>query len=55
MKTAAFVFFTGLIVTFGAVGGIENDVPLLDGLIVAAVGLSVMFVGTKLINRANRD
>ena len=55
MKTAAFVFFTGLILTFGAVGGIENDAPLLDSVIVAAVGLAIMFVGTKLLKRANRD
>lgn len=54
MKTAAFVFFTGLMVTLGAVGGIENNGPLLDGIVVALVGLSVMYVGTLMINRANR-
>ncbi len=54
-KSAAFVFVTGLLVTFGAVGGVENSVTdseLLSSVIVAAVGLAVMYVGTLGFRRA---
>ncbi len=50
-----FVFVTGLLVTFGAVGGVENSVTdseLLSSVIVAAVGLAVMYVGTLGFRRA---
>jgi hypothetical protein len=56
MKSAMFVFITGLLVTFGAVGGVENSVTnseLLTAVIVAAVGLAVMYAGTLMIRRAN--
>jgi hypothetical protein len=56
MKAGMFVFFTGLLVTFGAVGGIEQSVEsfaFYSSLIVGAVGLAVMWAGTKMINRAN--
>jgi hypothetical protein len=57
MKTAMFVFVTGLLVTFGGVGGVEHsitDSEFFSALIVSAVGLMIMWAGTKLINRANR-
>ena len=44
-KTAAFLFFTGFMVALGAVGGIENDAPLLDAVLVAVVGLGIMGCG----------
>lgn len=54
MKSAMFVFITGLLVTLGAVGGVENSVTnyeLLDSVIVAVVGLAVMAVGTLMLKR----
>jgi hypothetical protein len=47
-KQAMFVFITGLLVTFGAVGGIENSVEnsaLLACLLPAIVGLLIMYCG----------
>lgn len=48
-NAAAFVFFTGLITTLFGVGGVENSIEnadLLTGIVVAAVGLAVMYAGT---------
>jgi hypothetical protein len=46
-KNTAMVLFTfGFLMTFGAVGGIENDGPLVEGIILAIVGLGIMFCGT---------
>jgi hypothetical protein len=47
-KQAMFVFITGLLVTFGAVGGIENSVEnsaLLTSMLAAIVGLLIMYCG----------
>jgi hypothetical protein len=47
-STAMFVFITGLLVTFGAVGGIEVSVSnsdLMSSMVVAIVGLAVMYCG----------
>ena len=47
-KQAMFVFITGLLVTFGAVGGIEQSVTdsaLLDSMVIAIVGLLIMYCG----------
>lgn len=47
-STAMFVFITGLLVTFGAVGGIEQsvtDTDLLSSMVIAIVGLAVMYCG----------
>jgi hypothetical protein len=55
-KQAMFVFITGLLVTFGAVGGIENsitDAALLDSVIVALVGLAVMGCGALGLRNAD--
>jgi hypothetical protein len=46
---AAFVFFAGLLLTFGAVGGIEssvNDEQLTGSLLLAVIGLLAMYAGT---------
>ena len=40
-----FLIFAGLFLTFGAVGGIENDGPLLEGLLLALLGLATMGCG----------
>jgi len=43
------MFFFGLLLTFGAVGGVENsitDTELLSAVAVAAMGLALMYVGT---------
>ena len=46
-KQSMFVFIAGLILTFGAVGGIEvaEDGQLLGSMIVAIVGLLTMYCG----------
>ena len=47
-STAMFVFITGLLLTFGAVGGIEVSVSnsdLMSSMVVAIVGLLVMYCG----------
>ena len=47
-STAMFVFITGLLMTFGAVGGVENsltDTELLSALAVSVVGLLTMYCG----------
>lgn len=52
MKTlGALFFFGGMLLTFGAVGGMEAqpDANLLVQIFTALVGLSWMFVGTRLI------
>lgn len=49
MKT----FALGLLLTFGAVGGIEHstdNVALIQSLLVAVTGLALMYVGSKLVN-----
>ncbi len=51
MKSTAFLIFTGFMLTFGAVGGLENDAPLLDGVIIALVGLAVMGTGVLKMSR----
>jgi len=46
---SAFVFFAGLLLTFGAVGGIEtsvNDEQLAGSLLLAVLGLLAMYAGT---------
>jgi len=47
-STATFVFITGLLVTFGAVGGIEVSVTnedMMSSMLVAIVGLLTMYCG----------
>jgi xanthine/uracil/vitamin C permease (AzgA family) len=46
---AMFVFISGLLLTFGAVGGIEqsiNDEQLTGSLLLAVIGLLGMYAGT---------
>jgi glycerol uptake facilitator-like aquaporin len=45
-NTAMVLFSIGFLLTLGAVGGIENDGPLAEGLALAVVGLLIMWVGT---------
>jgi hypothetical protein len=40
-------FFVGLLVTLGAVGGMETDGGLLIGTALAALGLATMYSGVK--------
>jgi hypothetical protein len=47
-KAAMFVFITGLIMTFGAVGGIEvseSNTDLMSSMVVAILGLLTMYCG----------
>jgi hypothetical protein len=54
MKSAGFLLAVGFLLTFGAVGGIENDGPLVDCLIVAVLGLAIMGCGSLMLHRAKR-
>jgi hypothetical protein len=46
-KSAMFVFISGLLLTFGAVGGIEmaTDEQLLGSMLLAILGLLTMYCG----------
>ena len=47
-KSAMFVFIVGLLITFGAVGGIEVSVSnsdLMSSMVVAILGLLTMYCG----------
>ena len=46
-KASMFVFIAGLLITFGAVGGIEfaSDEQLLGTMLLAIVGLLTMYCG----------
>ena len=55
-KAAMFVFITGLLMTFGAVGGIEMSVSnedMMSSMVIAIVGLLTMLCGTLGLNRAH--
>jgi hypothetical protein len=55
-KAAMFVFITGLLMTFGAVGGIEVSVTnedMMSSMVIAIVGLLTMYCGTLGIRRAH--
>ena len=47
-SVAMFVFITGLLMTFGAVGGIEvseSNTELMSSMVVAILGLLTMYCG----------
>jgi fumarate reductase subunit D len=47
-KSAMFVFIVGLLMTFGAVGGIEtseNNTDMMSAMVIAIVGLLAMYCG----------
>ena len=55
-KTSALMFFFGLLLTLGAVGGMENPEQinyLWEQIACAAVGLGMMWVGTLGMNTAD--
>ena len=48
-KAAMFVFITGLIMTMGAVGGIEmseTSEDMMSSMVIAIIGLLTMYAGT---------
>ena len=55
-KAAMFVFFAGLLLTFGAVGGIEtsaNDEQMLGSSLLAILGLLAMYAGALGLRNAD--
>jgi hypothetical protein len=55
-KAAMFVFITGLLMTFGAVGGIEvseTNTDMMSSMVIAIVGLLVMYAGMLGIRNAH--
>ena len=48
-KSAMFVFIVGLLMTFGAVGGIEvstTNEDMMSSMVIAIIGLLTMYAGT---------
>ena len=41
----------GLLITFGAVGGIDNDQNLVACVLLAAAGLACMYSGVRAMNK----
>lgn len=55
MNKGLFVFGTGLVLTLGGVGGIEqsiSDAELYTAVIISAVGLMIMYAGSKIVKRS---
>lgn len=54
-KTAMFVIITGLLLTFGAVGGIEfaTDEQLIGSMLLACLGLLTMYCGVLGLRNAD--
>jgi hypothetical protein len=55
-KGAMFVFIVGMLMTMGAVGGIEQSVSnddTMSSMVIAVVGLLTMYCGTLGLNRAH--
>ena len=55
-KSAMFVFIVGLLMTFGAVGGIEvstNNEDMMSSMVIAIIGLLTMYCGTLGLRRAH--
>jgi len=55
-KAAMFVFITGLLMTFGAVGGIEVSVTnedMMSSMVIAIIGLLAMYAGTLGLRNAH--
>jgi hypothetical protein len=55
-KAAMFVFITGLLMTFGAVGGIEMSVTnedMMSSMVIAIIGLLTMYAGTLGLRNAH--
>ena len=48
--TVNFLLIVGFLLTFGAVGGIENGAPLADGLLLSIVGLATIYCGVLGLN-----
>ena len=45
MRAYAFLMIGGFFLTFGAVGGMENDGPLLDCVLIGVLGLVIAGCG----------
>ncbi len=55
-KAAMFVFITGLLMTMGAVGGIEmstTNEDMMSSMVIAIVGLLTMYAGMLGLRRAH--
>ena len=54
-KSAMFVFIVGMLMTMGAVGGIEmseTNTDMMSSMVIAIVGLLTMYCGTLGLRRA---
>ena len=54
MRASTFLMAVGFMLTFGAVGGIEQETAtLLDGTLLAVIGLGIMACGVTMLRRNN--
>jgi hypothetical protein len=56
MKAFSFVFITGLLLTLGGVGGVENsvtDAELTSSLLVSCVGLGIVYCSSLMLRKNN--
>jgi hypothetical protein len=53
MKASTFLLAVGFLLIFGAVGGMENDGPLLEGIGIAFVGLAIAYCGVLFLRAEN--
>ena len=44
-------FFSGLLITYGAVGGIDNGSAIVPALLIAVVGLVIMASGAMVLRK----
>ena len=55
-KGAMFVFIVGMLMTMGAVGGVEQSVTnddMISSMVITVVGLLTMYCGVLGLNRAH--
>ena len=58
MRSGFFCFMVGMITVMFGVGGVEaslDDIGLINGVVVSAVGLLIMWAGTLMIRTAELD
>jgi len=54
IKASTFLIISGFFLTFGAVGTIETDGPLLGSLLFGLLGLSIMGCGVLMMRQADQ-
>jgi hypothetical protein len=55
MRAYAFLIAVGFFLTFGAVGGMETDGPLLDCLLIGLLGLGIAGCGVLMMRQEDEN